>query len=49
MEYITITIDDNELTARKGQTILEIARRNGIDIPTLCNDERVKPYGACGL
>ncbi len=49
MEYINITIDDNELTARKGQTILEIARRNGIDIPTLCNDERVKPYGACGL
>ena len=49
MEYIKITIDGMELTAAKGQTILEIATRNGIDIPTLCNDERVKPYGACGL
>ena len=49
MDYINITIDDNELSARAGQTILRIAGRNGIDIPTLCNDERVKPYGACGL
>ena len=49
MDSIKITIDDNELTARKGQTILEIARRNGINIPTLCHDERVKPYGACGI
>ncbi|MCR4842466.1 MAG: FAD-dependent oxidoreductase [Eubacterium sp.] len=49
MEYINITIDGIEIEARKGQTILEIATQNGIDIPTLCNDERVKPYGACGL
>ncbi len=49
MDYINITIDGQEISARKGLTILEIATRNGIDIPTLCNDERVKPFGACGL
>ena len=49
MELIKVTIDDLELTAPKGQTILQIAQKNGINIPTLCNDERVKIYGACGL
>ncbi len=49
MEYINVTINGVELKAVKGQTILEVARKNGFDIPTLCNDERVKPYGACGL
>lgn len=30
-------------------TILEAARRIGLDIPTLCHDERVKPCGACRM
>ena len=49
MEYIKVKIDGIELEARKGSTILEIATRNGIDIPTLCHDDRVKPFGACGI
>lgn len=48
-EYINVTINDQEITAKKGQTILEIARHNGIDIPTLCHDEKLKTYAACGL
>ncbi|MBQ2775201.1 MAG: FAD-dependent oxidoreductase [Clostridia bacterium] len=48
-EYIKLTIDGVEVTAEKGQTVLEAARQNSIDIPTLCHDERVAPYGACGL
>lgn len=46
---IYLNIDGKEVKGYKGQTILDIARENGIDIPTLCHDERVKPYGACGL
>lgn len=49
MDYIKIIIDDEEVTAAAGQTILQIAEKNGFDIPTLCNDERVKYYGACSL
>ncbi len=49
MEYINITIDGQMLTAPKGSTILQIARKNGIHIPTLCHDDTVKYYGACGL
>ncbi len=48
-EYIKLTIDGFDITAEKGITVLEAARRNSIDIPTLCHDERVAPYGACGL
>lgn len=46
---ISINIDGQELKAQEGQTILEVARENGIDIPTLCYHENLAPYGACRL
>lgn len=46
-EGIRLTIDGRRCVGRKGQTILEVARENGIWIPTLCFDERMEPYGAC--
>jgi formate dehydrogenase major subunit len=49
MKGFRINIDDKEITALPGQTVLEAARENGIDIPTLCYDERTEIYGACGL
>lgn len=49
MSLIRLNIDGVEVVGRKGQTILEIARENNIEIPTLCHDERVKQYGSCGL
>ncbi len=49
MDKIKITINGKECPGNRGQTILEIARENGIYIPTLCEDEHVKAYGACGL
>jgi formate dehydrogenase alpha subunit len=33
----------------EGDTILEVARRCGVSIPTLCFDPRVSPSGACRL
>jgi len=36
MEKIKIIIDNKELEAKKGQTILEAAKENGIEIPALC-------------
>lgn len=48
-EYITLTIDGKSVKIEKGSTLLEAARKAGADIPTLCHDERVKPYGACGM
>lgn len=46
---LRININGQELKAYEGQTILEIARTAGIKIPTLCHDDRLKPYGGCGL
>ena len=46
---LRLNINGIEVTGYAGQTVLEVAKENGIDIPTLCYDERVKVYGACGL
>jgi bidirectional [NiFe] hydrogenase diaphorase subunit len=32
----TLVIDEKEVSARRGQTILQVARENDIDVPTLC-------------
>jgi NADH dehydrogenase/NADH:ubiquinone oxidoreductase subunit G len=42
-------IDGQRVEAEKGETVLEVARRVGIDIPTLCYHEAIEPYGACRL
>lgn len=46
---ITFTINGTEYQAEKGTTVLAVARREGIDIPTLCDHEELTPYGACRL
>ena len=46
---IRLNIDGREAEGFEGQTILEIALENGIEIPTLCHDGRVEMYGSCGL
>ena len=49
MAEITATIDGRQVSARQGATILEAARGNGIDIPTLCHHQDLTPLGACRL
>ncbi len=44
---ITVTIDGKKIEVKKGTTVLQAARQAGIYIPTLCDDEDLKPYGAC--
>ncbi|MBR5620063.1 MAG: FAD-dependent oxidoreductase [Clostridia bacterium] len=44
-----IILNGKEYAFTAGQTILELAEANGIEIPTLCHDARIEPYGACGL
>jgi bidirectional [NiFe] hydrogenase diaphorase subunit len=48
---VHLTVDDKEIAVSGGQTILEaVERMPGIgNIPTLCYDPAVKPYGACRL
>ncbi len=49
MDNVKFTINGIEITAPAGSTILDAARKNGIYIPTLCQDDAVEVYGACGL
>ncbi|MBQ9516682.1 MAG: FAD-dependent oxidoreductase [Eubacterium sp.] len=46
---INLTINGKAIQAPEGATILEAARANDIYIPTLCYDDAIEVYGACGL
>lgn len=46
---ISARIDGELVSAREGQTILEVARAHGKEIPTLCHLEGLNPAGACRL
>ncbi|HNR11919.1 MAG TPA: FAD-dependent oxidoreductase [Thermodesulfobacteriota bacterium] len=49
IKRITLTIDGKEISTEPGKTVLTVARENGIEIPTLCFDPRLPPYGSCLL
>ncbi|MBT4769581.1 MAG: FAD-dependent oxidoreductase [Rhodospirillaceae bacterium] len=48
-EPYRLKIDGKSVEAMAGETILEVARRVGIDIPAMCADPRMKPTGDCEL
>ena len=49
MKEINLTIDGIPVKGIQGDTILDVANKNNIFIPTLCHADSVKEYGACGL
>ena len=45
-----MTVNGQKVTAAAGQTILDVVREHKLDdIPTLCHDPRLEPYGSCFL
>jgi len=44
-----IEVNNKIIKARRGDTILETLRRNGITVPVLCNMEGFTPTGACRI
>jgi len=44
-----VEIDGRRLEAFEGQTILEVCRANGIEVPTLCYDPKLPGFGACRM
>ena len=49
MGVVTLIIDNKEVKASEGMTVLEAARSAGIKIPTLCHHEKLQPYTACRI
>ncbi len=47
MKSVNLQINGKKVFAEEGTTILEAARQNGIDIPTLCYHPRLAPLGHC--
>jgi [NiFe] hydrogenase diaphorase moiety small subunit len=48
-QIVKVNIDGKECIAQKGQYLVEVAKENGIYIPTLCNVQGVPPKGACRI
>ncbi len=40
---LNIILNGKNVTGNSGETILELAKRHGIEIPTLCHDPRLNP------
>lgn len=43
----SLELNGRRLPFQAGETILEVAQRAGVEIPTLCHDPRLEPAGAC--
>ncbi|MDO7253709.1 2Fe-2S iron-sulfur cluster-binding protein [Helicobacter cappadocius] len=46
---MSIFINDREFSFKEGESILEVARKNNIYIPTLCHLPKLAPVGACRM
>ena len=46
---ISLTINDKKIEVEEGLTVLKVAEKVGIKIPTLCSHKALSPYGACRL
>ncbi len=44
---IEVFLNGKKIETEAGITILDLARREGLEIPTLCHDEELNPYGSC--
>ena len=49
MGLISFSINGKTVSGAEGETILKVAQRSGIRIPTLCHHEAVEDEGACRL
>ena len=49
MKEVTLTIDNQKVTVFEGTTILEAAKKAGIDIPTLCFLKDINEAGDCRM
>jgi [NiFe] hydrogenase diaphorase moiety small subunit len=48
-EKIKVTIDGKECWTERGRYIIDVAKDNGIYIPSLCHVEGIKPAGSCRI
>ncbi len=47
MNQINVILNGQPVVGNAGESVLELAQRHGIEIPTLCHDPRLEPYTSC--
>jgi predicted molibdopterin-dependent oxidoreductase YjgC len=45
----TLTMDGEKVAFTLGETLYEVSQRQQADVPTLCYDDRLEPFGGCRL
>ena len=48
-DYLKVLLDGQEVRVEPGKTLLDAARENGIDIPTICFHEATTSYALCRI
>jgi formate dehydrogenase major subunit len=46
-EKVNIILNGKHITCEKGEYVLNVAKKHGVEIPTLCNDPRLEPFSSC--
>ena len=46
---VTVNLNGTEISAEKGEMLIEAAERNGVYIPRFCYHPRMKPVGMCRM
>ena len=49
MAVVTLKIDGKDVAGHDDQTVLDVARENNVDIPTMCFLEGLSGWGACRM
>ncbi len=44
-----LTLNGREVPFESGERLLDVCRREGLEVPTLCQDDRVDPMGSCRM
>jgi len=47
MNNINVILNGKPVIGTEGESILDLAKRNGYEIPTLCHDPRIEPFSSC--
>jgi formate dehydrogenase major subunit len=48
-DSVTINLNGRDIQVKAGSTIREVSEDQGINIPTFCHDDRLKPFASCFL
>lgn len=48
-DFVTLTIDGNQVTVPAGTSVMRAAAENAINIPKLCATDSLEPFGSCRL